>query len=177
MTSLRGYDIGSARLMLAYLGRATKSYQERQDARQKLRIELSRLKKISTKSMKGAIRKLEHSIGNAIRKEQHILKHQRHEDVLHGGINERIKELEENLARYLAIHEARAQRVKLLEDSLTTERLNKKEQLAIIKRSLSRAERIYKNAKKSKKQREQLSLIKEQIDSLRAKVKEIEKKH
>jgi hypothetical protein len=164
--------------MLAYLGRATKHHHEREFARQKLKIELSRLKKVSTKSMKRYIHDLERSISEAITKEQHILKHQKHEDVIHGDIRDRVKELEARLSRYLAIHEMRARRVKLLEDTLVAEKQTKGEQLAIIKRSLARAERIYQNARKDKKHsKKQLAATKKTLDAIRVKVQELEKKY
>ena len=105
------YDTGSARTMLSYLGNALKHYNERQFAKQKLRVELSRLKKISTKSMQKYVQNLEHSIGDAIRKEQRILKNQQKEDIFHGNVKERIKDLEAKLSRYLAIHEERARNI------------------------------------------------------------------
>ena len=164
--------------MLSYLGKATKHLHEREAARQKLKVELSRLKKISTKSMKNYVQNLEHSISDAIRKEQHILKHQKKEDVFHGDIQSRIKELEARLARYVTIHEARVQRVKLLDSALATEHETKGEQLTLITRSLERAEQLYKNAKKSRKySREQLEHIKVHLDTIRAKVDELGKKY
>lgn len=175
MTS--GNDTGSARLMLAYLGRANKHYQERTFAKQKLKIELSRLKRISTQSMKKYVRELEHSITDAIRKEQHILKHQKKEDFLHGDIRDRIKELEDRLARYFTIHEIRAQRVKLLDTALSQERQTKSEKLALIRKSLERIERIYEHSKHDRKHsREQLSHVRKHLDTIRSKVRQLEKK-
>ncbi len=171
------YDIDSARLMLAQLGKATKQLHERVFARQKLKVELSRLKKISTHSMKKYVHHLERSIAEAITKEQRIVKHQKKEDIFHDDIRQRIQELEGRLARYLTIHEARAQRVKVLEDALTTEQQTKGEQLTLIKKSLARVERIYKNARKDKKHsKDQLAHIKEHLVTIRAKVKELDKK-
>ena len=164
--------------MLGYLGRAMQHYNERQFARQKLKVELSRLKKISTKSMKKYVRDLERSIGEAIRKEQHILRHQKKEDFLHGDIKSRINELEERLARYFTIHEIRAQRVKLLENALATEQETKLDQLALIKHSLKHAEAIYERAKKDKKHsRKQLAAVATTLGAIRAKVEKLEKKH
>jgi hypothetical protein len=170
-------DLGSARLMLAYLSRANKHYDERQFARQKLRIELKKLKRISPESMKRYIKDLESSIGEAIKKEQRILKHQQKEEVFHGDLNDRIKELEDRLARYITIHEMRAQRVKLLENAMATEVLGKKEQFSAIRRSLDKAERIYASAKRDKRHsREQLTAVRRSLDVIRAKVRQYEKK-
>jgi len=176
-TSTRGSDISSARLMLAYLGKATRHYQERDFARKKLKIQLSRLKKIDTKSMKKYVKELEQSISEAINKEQRILKHQQQEDIFHGDVTSRINELEGRLARYLTIHEARAQRVRILESALTTEDQSKRQQIALIKKSLNRAERIFAKAKREKKHsKKQIAAVKSALDSIKAKVKQIEKK-
>ena len=173
----RGYDIGSARLMLAYLGKATQHWEERKYARQKLKIELSRLKKISTKSMKGYVQNLERSIAEAIKKEQRILKHQGKEDIFHGDVRARIKELEERLAHYMTIHEARAQRVKLLETALVGEQESKAEQLGAIRESLTKIERIHRSLAKNKKHsKKQLASMKRVIDKLKEKVRKAEKK-
>ncbi|MEM4246715.1 MAG: hypothetical protein QXR48_04775 [Candidatus Woesearchaeota archaeon] len=177
MISYKSYDIGSARLMLSYLGRALRHYNERQFARQKLRTELSRLKKISTQSMKKYVQNLEKSIGEAIKKEQRILKHQQQEEFFHGDLNARVKKLEERLARYLSIHEERARKVKLLESALATEQKKKSEQLETIKRSLAHAEKIHKELSKSKKHpKAQLNAVKTVLDRIRKKIREAEKK-
>jgi hypothetical protein len=171
------YDTGSARTMLSYLGNALKHYNERQFAKQKLRVELSRLKKISTKSMQKYVKNLESSIGDAIRKEQRILKNQQQEDIFHGSVRERIKDLEAKLSRYLAIHEERARKVRLLESALASEHEKKGGQLAIIKRSLSRAEKIHKQLAKSKKHpKAELAAVGKVLDRLRKKVRQAEKK-
>ncbi len=174
----RGYDIGSARTMVAYLGKAFKHYNERQFARQKLKVELSKLKKISTQSMKKYVHDLERSIADAIRKEQRILTSQQKEDVFHGDLNSRIKELEERLARYFTVHEIRAQRVKLLEHALMTEQQTKGEQLALIKHSLKHAEDIYEKTKKGKKySKKQLAAVGTTFGVIRAKIEKLEKKY
>ncbi len=171
----REYDLGSARLMLSYLGRALKHYDERQFAKQKVRTELSRLKKISTKSMKKYVQNLERSISDAIKKEQRILKHQQKEDILHVGINERIKELEEKLAKFETLHEMRARKVKMLESAFATEEASKAEQVHLIRKSLERAERIYKKLSKNKKYpKKALAQTKELLDRIRAKISRIE---
>ncbi|MEM4240391.1 MAG: hypothetical protein QXM31_03745 [Candidatus Woesearchaeota archaeon] len=177
MISGAKFDTDSARLMLSYLGRALKHYDERQFAKQKVRIELARLKKISTKSMKKYVQDLERSIGEAIRREQSILKHQQQEEFLHTDINERVKELEEKLANYLAIHESRARKVKLLESALATELEKKEDQLKIIKRSLESAEKIHKELSKSKKHpKKQLDAVRKTLERIRKKVRAAEKK-
>lgn len=174
---MRGYDVGSARLMLAHLGRAAQHYEERQHARNKLKIELSRLKKISTGTIRNHLHDLERSIGEAIKKEQRILQHQQKEDVFHGDVKERIKDLEGRLARYLAIHEARAQRVRLLESALAQESVGKEQQFAEIKKSLSKVERIYNETKRDKKHsKKQLESIRKVIDSIKAKIRAAERK-
>jgi chromosome segregation ATPase len=173
----KGYDIGSARTMLSFLGRATQHWEERQHARKKLKIELSRLKKISTHSMKGYMQKLEHSITEAINKEQRILKHQSKDDIFHGDVRAQIQELEARLAHYMTIHEARAERVKLLETALTTETESKAEQLGAIRQSLNKIERIHKSLAKNKKHpKKQLAKIKKVIDKIKEKVRKAEKK-
>ena len=174
---MRGYDIGSARLMLSHLGRATLHLHEREHARKKLKIELSRLKKISTKTMKKYVQDLEKSIGNAIKKEQRILKHQQKETVFHSDIKGRIKELETRLARYYTIHELRARRVEMLDNALESKHLDKHENIEDIKISVRKIDSIYSKIKKDKKySKKQLTAIKKTIDSIRAKVKKIEKK-
>ncbi len=171
-------DIGSARTMLSYLGRALRHYHERQFARQKLKVELSRLKRISTSTMKKYVYDLERSISDAITKEQRILKHQKQEDATHGDIKGRIKELEARLARYFTIHEIRAQRVKLLENALASEKQTKGEQLSLIKKSLDRAMTIYEAAKKDKKHsKQQLEHIKVHLEKIRDKVRQLQKKY
>ncbi len=176
MSSKTHYDAGSARLMLSYLGRALKHYDERQFAKQKLRIELKKLKKVSTKSMKKYLDNLEGSISDAIKKEQRILKHQQKEDVFHGNIKERIKELEGRLSRYLAIHEARAQKVRLLENAMASEQLHKEEKISTIKKSLAKVEKIHKDLSKNKKySKKQVADIGRVIERIRKKVREAEK--
>ncbi len=171
----REYDLGSARLMLSYLGRALKHYDERQFAKQKVRTELSRLKKISTKSMKNYVQNLERSISDAIKKEQRILKHQQKEDIMHKDINERIKELEEKIAKYETLHDMRAKKLRMLESAFTAEP-SKTEQIQLVRKSLERAERIYKKISKSKKYpKKALAQTKKVLDRIRAKLSIIEK--
>ncbi|MEM2916575.1 MAG: hypothetical protein QXT19_04435 [Candidatus Woesearchaeota archaeon] len=172
----REYDLGNARLMLSYLGRALKHYDERQFAKQKLRTELSKLRKISTKSMRKYVQNLERSISEAIKKEQRILKHQQKEDILHVDINERIKELEEKLARYETLHEMRARKVRMLESAMEAEP-SKEDQIKLIKKSLERAERIYKKLSKGKKYpRKSLARTRDLLDRIRAKISTMESK-
>ncbi len=171
----REFDLGSARLMLSYLGRALRHYDERHFAKQKLRTELSRLKKISTKSMKKYVQNLEHSISDAIKKEQRILKHQQKEDIMHVDIKERIKELEERISCYAALHEARERDVRLLESAFATEEPSKADQIRLIKKSLERAERIYKKLTKGKKRpKKALAQTGILLDRIRAKISKIE---
>jgi hypothetical protein len=119
---------------------------------------------------------LQHSIGEAIRKEQSILKHQKSEEVFHTDLNSRIKELEGRLSRYLAMHEERSRKVKLLESALATEHETKQDQLVLIKKSLSRAEKILKSAAKDKKHsRGEIMATKSVLDRIRKKVKQIER--
>jgi hypothetical protein len=176
MISHEKFDIDSARLMLSHLGRALKHYNERQFARDKLNIELKSLKKVSTKSMKKFVDNLQHSIGEAIKKEQHILKHQKKEDLFHGDIKERIEELETRLAKYLTIHEARAERVKLLENAMASESKSKLQQIGLIKKSLSRAEKILKSAAKDKKNsKQEIAATKALLEKIKKKVRQYEK--
>ncbi len=171
----REYDTGSARIMLSYLGRALKHYDERQFAKQKVKTELSMLKKVSTKSMKKYVRNLEHSISDAIKKEQRILKHQQQEDILHTSINERIKELEERIAKYETLHEMRARKVRMLESAFAPEEPSKADQIRLIKKSLERAERIYKKLTKGKKHlKKPLAQTRILLDRIRAKISRIE---
>jgi hypothetical protein len=172
---MSGYDIGSARLMLAHLGKAAKHYSERNFARQKIKIELSRLKKISTGTMRKYVRELESSIGEAIRKEQSILKHQSKENLFHGDIQSRIKDLEFRLTKYLTLHEMRAQRLKALETALEHEQESKGEKIALIKRSLNKIERIYRSATKDRKHsKKQLASVRSMIDKIKARIKKHE---
>lgn len=171
------YDASSARLMLAYLGHSLKKHQDREIARKKIRLEIQKLKNISTASMRKYLKRLEHSVGDAIKKEQHILKKQHDEDLEHSDINQKIREIEERLERYLQVHEERAQKVRLLESIYTTEQKTARQQLIMARKALSRAQKIYASAKKSKKNKEQLALIKEQMSSLHAKIKQLEKKY
>jgi len=173
---MSGYDIGSARLMLAHLGKAAKHYSERDFARRKVKIEISRLKKISTGTMRKYVRELESSIGEAIRKEQSILKHQSKENIFHGDIQSRIKELEFRLTKYLTLHEVRAQRLKLLETAFEHEQESKGEKIALIKQSLNKIERIYRAATKEKRKhsRKQLASVRSMIDKIRVRIKKHE---
>ena len=135
------------------------------------------MKKISTGTIRNHLHDLEKSIGEAIKKEQRILQHQQKEDVFHGDVTERIKDLEGRLARYLAIHEARAQRVRLLESALAQESVGKEQQFAEIKKSLSKVERIYNETKRDKKHsKKQLESIRKVIDSIKAKIRAAERK-
>jgi hypothetical protein len=171
------YDTGSARLMLAYLGRAYKRQQDRELARKKIRLEISKLKKISTASMRKYVQKLEHSIGNAIRKEKHILSKQREEDLEHSDISQRIREIEERLARYLQVHEERARRVKILESIYTTEQQAARESISAARKALAKAEKTLAQTGKTRKNTEQIALLKEQAGRLRRKTSELEKKY
>jgi chromosome segregation ATPase len=170
-------DIGSARLMLAYLGKAAKHYAEREFAKKKVKIELSRLKKISTGTIRNYVKNLERNIAEAINKEQSILKHQGKEDTLHGDIAERIEELEGRLNKYLAAHEERAHNIRLLESALANTQESKSEQVALIKRSIAKVERIFSGLRKEKgHSRKQLASLRKLIDRIKAKVKQYEKK-
>lgn len=173
---MSGYDIGSARLMLAHLGKATKHFTERDFARKKVKIEISRLKKISTGTVRKYVHELERSIGDAIKKEQRILKHQKQDDIFHGSITERIKELESRLAKYLTLHEMRAQRLQVLETALEHEQESKEEKLVLIKQSLAKIERLYRAACKEKRKhsKKQLAAVKRMIDAIKTKMKKHE---
>lgn len=147
MNSFGNHDIASARKMLYYLGKSYKHVQEREHAREKLRVELKKLRQISTESLKGFIDDLEDSIENAIDAEKRILKTQSKTENYLKKLQKSINKIDNKVKALMHAHSAHKRQLGFLESEQ-----EKKDFLRHTLRSqLSKLEKSYKAMKKNKK--------------------------
>ncbi len=165
-----------ARLILHYLGKATKKCQDREIAKKKLAVQLKQLKKISTNTLQKHLNELEKRISETVRIENKILKSHSTEDHFHKELKKKIEELEGKLGRYVSSKSARERRVKELNEKISSKQQTKEEMILDIKDSLHRMEKIYEQAKKSKEyKKKDLEKIRKRILLLKNKLKAMKK--
>jgi len=160
--------------MLHYLGHAMKRQKQREFAQQKLKAQITQLKKISTDKLQGHLEELEKRIAETMHIERKILKTQTQEDKLHQNLKNKISRLEGKLGKYIETTEERKKRIQELEDKISEKTKKKQEAILEIKEAIHKMEKIYEEAKKSKKYKpKQLQKIRKRINKLKEKLKEI----
>jgi chromosome segregation ATPase len=160
-----------ARIALHYLAKATKKMHERENSRKRLAAQLKQLKKISTNTLQKHLTELEKRINETVRIENKILKSQSQEDHFHADLKRKINVLEGKLGKYMDTKDVREKRIKELEEKMT-EKPAKHEVSLDIKESIQKMEKIYEEAKKSKKYaKKDLDRIRKRISSLKNKLK------
>lgn len=161
---MNSFDITGARTMLRYLGKATQRLNEREHARKKLKIELSRLKKISPESFKGFIDDLEESIADTIEAEKKILKHQTKGEEKHKRLQKNVLAIDSKLKALMKAHGFRKEQLGFLETEESQKEMVKLE----LAQKLAKLERQLAKAKKSKKYtKTELKTIADKIRSLK----------
>jgi chromosome segregation ATPase len=161
------YDISSARLMLRYLGKASTKLKEREHARQKLKAEISALRKVSTGSIKRFIDDLEDSIGDAIDAEKRILRSQAKEEDYHQKLQSRIDAIGEKVAALMHAHAMHKQQLGFLE----TDQEKKDDLRHKLRLKLDRLEQLYAKAKRSKEySKAELKRVARKIEQLKEKL-------
>lgn len=159
------------RLILHYLGQASKKMQDREEAKKKLEIQLKQLKKISTNTLQKHLDELEKRIAETVRIENKILTTQSTEDHFHKEIKNKIEILEKKLGRYVETKAAREKRIKELEEKVDEKQKKKAETVSDIKEAINRMDKIYEDAKKTKAYSEkELESIRKRISILKTKL-------
>ncbi len=167
-------DLGKSRILFEHLIRATKSYNERETAREKLQLQIKKLKNLSTKSLRTHIDELQKRIDESITKEKRISSYQQREEIVHQKLQEKIRILEEKLGRYLDTRESRIKRIRELEDKIKNGVATKNEKVAIIEQKIQKLETLYRNARKDKKSsKKRLEEIRNRITSMKKQLKSL----
>ncbi|MFC1774928.1 hypothetical protein ACFLZN_01280 [Nanoarchaeota archaeon] len=165
-------------VFLHYLGRANKKLEDRALAKEKVKIALSKLRKISTKKVQKDLNVLEKRIAEALEKEQKIIAKQEQEEKEQSELLEKIDKLHDKLSRYLETSEARKKRIKKLENKIFEVTNPKRYKIMQLKEILFDLEKEYKDEKKSKNySSKELSEVARKIDFLKQKIKRLEANH
>ncbi len=170
-TELMEVDLRKARTFFDYLSTAAKKYHEREVAREKLQIQIQKLKGLSTKSLRGHINELEKRLEESLAKEKKLEGYQKQEDVFHRQLKEKIARLEKKLGRYLETREGRLKRIVELENKIKQKTATRNEKASLVLAELGRLERIYREARKGKRvSRKRLDSIRRRISLMKKRV-------
>ena len=171
----RSFDVPKARMVLYYLGRAGNKLRERELAREKVRVAIRQIRKISTKEMKQDIENLERSIAQALSKEKRILAVQRDEAMAHDTLAGKIDMLQQRLETYLKAAKSREAHVRSIEQRVLAVTRPHMAKLLALKEGLVELERKYRAEKESGDyDEEELARVEQQIRALKARVKMLE---
>lgn len=172
-TDFVGVDFKKARILFDYLSTAANKYSERELAREKLQLQIQKLKGLSTKSLRGHIDELEKRFEESLVKEKKLAGYQKQEDILHGQLKEKIASLEKKLGRYLETREGRLKRIAELEDKIKQKTATKNEKAALVLEEIGRLERIYREARKNKRvSRKRLDTIRRRISLMKREIRD-----
>lgn len=163
-------DRSKSPLYLYYLARATHKVMQREISRKKVELSIKQLKKLSTKDIHGHIEELEGHIVEAIQREKQIQGHQKGEEGVHGELKHKIVRLESKLTRYLDTQEARKKRILELEEKVKQKFETKRERIVALREDLKKLMKLYKEAKKTKANKQKLLRIAKRMEQLKAKV-------
>jgi len=163
-------DRQKSSLFLYYLARSSKKVQERELRKRKVQIAIKQLKKLSTKHLHEHIDQLETHVATALDKESQILDRQKQEDLLHGDLKKKIVKLEGKLTKYMDTQDQRKERIQELEDKIKQKFEVKKEKVKTLKEDYKNLLKLYKQAKKSKVNKERLLSIANRLTELKTKI-------
>lgn len=144
-------DPSKSTTFLHYLAQATWRVKQRELSKEKIKISLRRLKKLSTKELHAHIEEVEDHIEDALSQAQHIKKRQHEEEHEHKTIHQQLERLHKKIDSYLDAHHDHTQRLKQLEKSVHTQLGTKHDHIEDFKEDLKKLKALYEKAKKSKK--------------------------
>jgi len=159
--------------LLTHLAGASKRIFEKEKARMHVEEHIRQLKKVSTKNIKAELEILEQKIADAFAKEAKIKSRQEQENLSHSQFNEKLAALERKLEIYSEQSQARAQRIRELEEQVAEKRMTKGEKAQIVALKISQLENLYNGLKKEKVSKTKLAQLKQKIDSLKSQLKGI----
>lgn len=165
--SYEDFDPEKSLSLLSHLTRASKRIHEKEMARKHVEAHIAQLKKVSTKTIKAELEILEQKIADALAKESKIKSRQEQESLLHQKLQERFAAIEKKLAIYAEQSEARARRIRELEEQVQEKHMSRGEKATIIAQRLSQLERLYNQLKKEKVGKTKLAALKRRIDALK----------
>ena len=153
--------------LLTHLAAASKRIFEKEKARRHVEEHIRQLKKVSTKGIKAELEILEQKIADAFAKEAKIKSRQEQETLSHSQFNEKLAALERKLAIYSEQSQARAQRIRELEEQIAEKHMTRGEKAEIVAQRLVQLEKLYNQLKKEKVGKTKLASVGKKIDSLK----------
>ena len=166
-------DRDKASLYLYYFARATGNVLKREFARRKVEVAIKQLKKLSTKELSGHVDALEVHIREALQHERAIQGQQNAEESTHRSLNSRIHVLDQKLDRYLKTQEARASRVKELEEKIADKFKSSRLKQTELKEQYHQLLVLYNAAKSTNVDKKKLLQIAKRLEQVK---KRLEKK-
>ncbi|MBI4144810.1 hypothetical protein HY493_01230 [Candidatus Woesearchaeota archaeon] len=169
-----GIDMDKAGTMFRYCAKSTHRMVERDYVRRELEGQLSKLRHIANKDMKGQLAELERRIAAAMSVEKRIMGHQTEEDVFHRKLRDKIELLEKRLGVFLENREERAQRIRELESKIVERLASKSQKVATVKEGIKTLEKMHQELSKSGKFKRKLAMIDERLASMKGRLKALE---
>ncbi len=168
-------DAEKTRLLLRHLGKAAKSVNEKDTAKQKLQEQVSKLKKLSkAKGYRKEMKELEKRLSDVVEKEEELIRHQKTKNVSNKRMREKIEELEKRLTHYLEKRKIREKRIAVLEEKIRKRFMVEQNQIEIIEEQLKGLESLYKNISGQKKHtKNELAAVKNKIEKLKKRLGKI----
>jgi predicted RNA binding protein with dsRBD fold (UPF0201 family) len=167
------HDSEKAAILLKHLAISSKSYEEKDESRKKVKDQIEKIKKLSkTPALRRQLLHLEEMLHKTLEREKNILRHQHIEEVAQKTLKHRIEELEIKLSKYLATRKSRMRRINQLERKIGGDLRKKSKEVDKLRRQVLAIEQLYKKLRSeggypSKK----LSALKKKIASLKKKTK------
>lgn len=169
------FDVAKARTALFYLGKANRKLKDREIARQKVKLAINRLKKISTTNIKKDLAELERRIAQALAMEKRVTGVTRDDEAEHNELIDKIDALQLKLAKYMDTSDAREKRIRELEHKILKSTQPKLYEMVMLKEGLVDLEREYQEEKQSGQHKpDDLKQIDKKIKRLRKRLKELE---
>jgi chaperonin cofactor prefoldin len=169
-----GVDHLKAQTMFHYCAKSTRKLVERDYVRQELENQIKKLQKIGNKDVKNQMVELERKIAAAIALEQKISGHQTDEDVFHRKLRDRIEQLEKRLGTFLDSREARANRVKELEEKIVGRLATRSQKIALVRDDIEKLEKMHGELEKQNKSKSRLQQIDEKLHDLKDRLRQLE---
>lgn len=160
--------------MFHYCAKSTRKLVERDYVRQELENQIKKLQKIGNKDVKNQMVELERKIAAAIALEQKISGHQTDEDVFHRKLRDRIEQLEKRLGTFLDSREARANRVKELEEKIVGRLATRSQKIALVRDDIEKLEKMHGELEKQNKSKSRLQQIDEKLHDLKDRLRQLE---
>jgi|GEM_PF-6962280 len=169
-----GVDHIKAQTLFHYCAKSTRKLIERDYVRKELEAQIQKLRKIGSKNVQNQMVELERKIAAAIALEQKIAGHQSEEDFFHRKLRDRIEQLESRLGNFLESREARANRVKELEQKIQERLATRSQKISVVRDELAKLEAMHEELQKQTKAKSKLQIIDERLHQLKDKLRQLE---